>query len=218
MPAKTFSATLERRTGNNLNWTVIWLPFDVAKIWGSRGHLRVKGEINGFPFRTSLLPTRAGRHFMIVNKQMLKGAKVSAGMEARFRMEPDTEKRTVPDVPELERMLRTSRQLQKFYDSLSPSARTDMARFVAAAKQPATRRRRAEQTAERLMETMEAERELPPLLRQALARDPQRAEAWNRLTPSHRRRHLIGIFYYRDPEARLRRLEKAVEEMIRATD
>src|SRR5207244_8834950 len=120
--------------------------------------------------------TRAGRHFMIVNKQMQKGAKVSPGMEVRFRMEPDTEKRIMPEVPELERMLRSSRQLRKFYDSLSPSTRTDIARFVAAAKHPATRRRRAERTAERLLETMEAERELPPLLRQALAREPKAAE------------------------------------------
>ena len=30
---------------------------------------------------------------MIVNKQMQKGGKVGPGMEARFRMEPDQEKR-----------------------------------------------------------------------------------------------------------------------------
>src|SRR5207249_3422235 len=87
MPVKTFSAALEPRTRNNMNWAIIWLPFDVQKVWGSRGHLRVKGEINGFPFRTALLPTGDGRHFMIVNKQMQKGAKVRPGMDARFRME-----------------------------------------------------------------------------------------------------------------------------------
>jgi uncharacterized protein YdeI (YjbR/CyaY-like superfamily) len=218
MPVKTFSATLERRTGHNLNWAIIWVPVDVHKVWGSRGHLRVKGEINGFPFRTALLPTGDGRHFMIVNKQMQKGAKVRPGMDARFKMEPDTEKRVAPDVPELEKTLRSSRRLRKFYESLSPSTRADIARSIAAAKQPETRMRRAERMAERLMETLEAERELPPLLRQALARNPQAAKAWNRLTPSHRRRHLLGIFYYRDPRTRLRRLEKTVEAFIKDTD
>src|SRR5216117_2539820 len=209
MPVKTFSATLERWTRNNLNWTIVWIPFEAAKVWGSRGHLRVIGQINGFQFRTALLPTRAGRHFMIVNKQMQKGAKVRPGMEARFRLEADTEKRAVPVAPELEKLVQRSKQLQKFYQSLSPSTRVDIARFVAAAKQPATRLRRAERMAERLMETMEAERELPPLILQALARDGKALEAWDRTSLSHRRRHLLGIFYYRDPRSRLRRIEMA---------
>ena len=218
MPIKTFSETVEPRTGNNMNWAIVWIPFDVAKVWKSRGHLKVKGEINGFPFRTALLPTRAGRHFMIVNKQMQKGAKVRPGMKARFRMEADTEERVAPAVPELEKILRSSRPLQKFYESLSPSMRRDFARFIAAAKQPVTRLRRAEQMAELLMETMEAEIELPPLIRQALARDPKAAESWNRMSPSHRRRRLLWILRYRDPLARLRRLEKSVEEMNKDTE
>src|SRR5205085_3420810 len=68
------------------------------------------------------------------------------------------------------------KQLQKFYQSLSPSTRADMSRFVAASKQSATRVRRAERMAERLMETMEAERELPPLMRQAFVQNAGRSE------------------------------------------
>ena len=151
---------------------------------------------------------------MIVNKQMQKGARVRPGMEARFRLEADTEKRAVPVAPELEKLVQRSKQLQKFYQSLSPSTRVDISRFVAAAKQPATRVRRAERMAERLMETMEAERELPPLIRQALARDGKALEAWDRTSLSHRRRHLLGIFYYRDPRSRLRRIEMAIQEML----
>ena len=218
MRVKTFSARLERWTRNNLNWTIVWVPFEVAKVWGSRGHLRVKGEINGFQFRTALLPTRAGRHFMIVNKQMQTGAKVRPGMEARFRLEENTEKRAVPVAPELDKLVQRSKQLQKFYQSLSPSTRIDITRFVAAAKQPATRLRRAERMAERLMEPMEAERELPPLIRQALGRDGEALEAWNRMSPSHRRRHLLGIFYYQDPRSRLRRIAMAVEEILKRTN
>ncbi len=211
MPVKTFSATLERWSANNLGWTIIWIPFDVAKAWGSRGHLRVKGDINGFEFRTALLPTRAGRHFMIINKQMQKGGKVRPGIAARFRLEADAAQRPVPAVPEFEKLVRSSRQLKKFYESLTPSMRTDIARFIGAAKQPATRLRRSERMAERLMETMEAERELPPLIKQALARDPEAAKAWEQLSASHRRRHLLAIFHYRDPESRLRRLARTFE-------
>jgi uncharacterized protein YdeI (YjbR/CyaY-like superfamily) len=197
-----------------LHWVVVRIPFDVAKVWGVRGHLRVKGDINGFAFRTSLFPSRSGHHFMIVNKQMQKGARVSVGMEARFRMEPDTEKREVPPAPEVDLALKQSRPLQKFYQSLSPSMKNDIARYVAAAKQPATRVRRAEHLAERLMETMEAEVELPPMIRQVIARNPPAAEGWRRMSPTQRRMQLFGIFHYRSYEARLRRIEKAVEEML----
>src|SRR5262245_8140258 len=212
--SRQFSAVLTR-SGNSLNWIVIRIPFDAVRIWGVRGSLRVKGEINGYAYRTSLFPTGDGHHFMVVNKQMQKGARVGPGMEARFRMEPDTEKRVVPVVPELERLLRSSKRLQKFYQSLAPSIRDFIARSISQAKHPETRLRRAEHVAVHLMETMEAEIELPPMIRQAFARNPEAVERWQRLSPSHRRSHLFGIFGYRNPEARMRRIEKAVAEMIK---
>jgi uncharacterized protein YdeI (YjbR/CyaY-like superfamily) len=211
--SRQFSAVLTR-SGSSLNWVVIRIPFDAVRIWGVRGSLRVKGEINGFAFRTSLFPTGDGHHFMVVNKQMQKGARVHPGMEAQFRMEPDTEKRVDPIVPELERVLRSSKRLQKFYQSLAPSTRNFIVRSVSQAKHPETRLRRAEQAAVHLMETMEAEIELPPMIRQVFARNPEAVERWGRLSPSHRRAHLFGIFGYRNPEARLRRIEKAVAELI----
>jgi uncharacterized protein YdeI (YjbR/CyaY-like superfamily) len=216
MPSKTVSKSFRAvliRSGNSLNWVIIEIPFDATRLWGVRGQLRVKGDINGFAFRTSLFPSGDGRHFMIVNKQMQKGARVRAGMEADFRLEPDTEKRAIPVVPEIERVLRQSKRLQKFYQSLSPSMRNDIARFISEAKQPSTRSRRADQLAERLMETMEAEIELPPMIRQVMARNPLAERGWERMPRSHRRMHLLGIFYYRNLDSRLRRIEKAVAEM-----
>jgi len=217
MPAKPISKTFPAvltRTGNSLNWVVIRLPFDAQKVWGTRGQIRVKGEINKFAFRTTLFPTGDGHHYMIVNKQMQKGGSVRPGMEAHFCMEPDLEERTVPASPELENALKESRRLQKFYQRLTPSTRTEIVRWIAGAKQRETRARRAEQCAERLMETMEAEIELPPIIRQAFARNPQATEGWKRMSPSHRRMHLLGIFYYRNLESRLRRIEKSIVEMI----
>jgi uncharacterized protein YdeI (YjbR/CyaY-like superfamily) len=197
-----------------LNWVVIRLPFDAQKVWGTRGQMRVKGEINRFSFRTTLFPTGDGHHYIIVNKQMQKGGGVKPGMEAQFRMEPDSEKRTVPVSLELENALKESKRLQKFYLALTPSTRAEIVRWISEAKQKETRARRAEQCAERLMETMEAEIELPPIIRRAFVRNPQAAEGWNRMPPSHRRMHLLGIFYYRNLESRLRRIEKAMAEMI----
>ncbi|HET9217852.1 MAG TPA: YdeI/OmpD-associated family protein [Terriglobia bacterium] len=211
--SKSFSATLIR-SGNKLHWVVIRIPFDVVKIWGVRGQLRVKGNINGFPIRASLFPSGDGRHFMIVNKRMQSNGKVRPGMEAQFKIEPDTEQHIVPAVPELDRVLRQSKPLQRFYQSLSLSTRNEIARHISGAKQEETRRRRSEQLAVRLMETMEAEIELPPVIRQVMARNPLAAKGWERMSRSRRRMHLLGIFYYRNWDSRIRRIEKAVAEMV----
>src|SRR5260370_12328244 len=87
---KKFEAVLERHEGS-LGWVVVRIPFAVSKVWGKRGQLRVKGEINGFEFSSALFPTKSGVHFMLVNKKMQAGAKVAAGMKARLCMEAGTE-------------------------------------------------------------------------------------------------------------------------------
>jgi len=217
MPAKsttrTFEAVLEH-SGNSLNWIIIRVPFDVAKTWGKRGQLKVAGEINGFPFRTSLFPTGSGTHFFIANKKMQAGGKASPGMKARLRLAPDTASRNIESPQELLRMLRQSKRLQKYYESLNPSMRRYIAKWVGEGKHSETRERRAEQLAERLMQTMEAERELPPVLQAALAHNPRARAGWELMPPSHRRNHLLSIFYYRNPESRARRVAKAVEMML----
>jgi uncharacterized protein YdeI (YjbR/CyaY-like superfamily) len=215
--AKTFDAFLER-SGDRLNWTVIRVPLDVARTWGVRGQLKVKGEINGFAFRTCLFPDGKGSHLMIVNKKMQAGGKVSLGMKARFGMEPDTSVREVAPPQEFLRVLGQSKRLKKFYDSFSYSHRREMARWVAEGKHGETRRRRAEQIAERLMLTMEAEHDLPPVLKVALARNPRAREGWERMPPGQRRSHLMGIFHYRNPESQARRLGKAMEVMLEYAD
>ena len=215
--AKTFEAVLEP-SGDRLKWTIIRVPLDVAKLWGTRGQLKVQGAINGFPFRTSLFPGRQGGHILLVNKKMQAGGSVRQGMKARFRLEPDTAPREIEPPAEWLAVMRQSKQLKKYYESLSHSIRREIARWVAEGKQSETRKRRSDQMAERLMETMEAERELPPILQVTLARNPKAKTGWEVMPPSHRRSHLLGIFYYRNPESRARRLAKAIEEMVAYAD
>jgi len=209
--AKSFKATLERMQ-SNLGWVIIRIPFDVSKVWGVRRQLRVKGEINGFAFRTSLFPTGKGYHYLLVNKRMQAGAKTGPGMAALFRLEPDTEERKAILPAELKRALSQDRSLRRWFDNLSYSIRRWIAVWVSQPKSAEARVRRAEQIAEQLLTTMEAERELPPVLKAAFARDPRAFEGWQRMSPSHRRHNLLGIFYYRSPEARDRRIAKMLEE------
>src|SRR5438874_310325 len=62
---KTFRAELEA-TGTALRWVIARVPFEAAKVWPVRNGRRVRGEINGFAFRTSLFPnTRDGGHVLL---------------------------------------------------------------------------------------------------------------------------------------------------------
>ena len=208
---KTFRAPLER-IQSRLGWTIIRIPFDVSKVWGTRGQLRVKGEINGFAFRTSLFPARGGGHILLVNKRMQKGGDVRQGMSAQFRLQPDLEERVAIVPVELKRFFREDALLRKWFEALNYSTRSEIGKWITQVKSQEARGRRAEQMAERLLAVMDAEHELPPILRVAFARDPRALEGWRQMSPSQRRRHLFGIFYYRTPEARSRRIDKALQE------
>jgi uncharacterized protein YdeI (YjbR/CyaY-like superfamily) len=211
--SKSFEATLERLR-SNLGWVVIRIPFNVQNTWGTRGMFRVKGEINGFAFRTSLFPTRKGEHFLLVNKKMQAGAHASEGTTAEFYLGPDVEERIVVVPVELKHILAEDKTFRRWFDALSYSIRKWICDWVTQPKSAASRVRRAEQVAEQLFSAMEAERELPPALKLAFTRDPRALEGWNLTSPSHRRGQLIAIFYYRSPDARARRIDKVVSEAI----
>jgi hypothetical protein len=215
--AKSFRATLER-IQSRLGWTIIRIPFDVAKVWGTRGQLRVKGEINGFAFRTSLFPARGGRHILLVNKRMQQGGDVRLGMSAQFRLEPDLEERVALAPPELKRFLKEDADLRRWFEKLNYSMRNEIGKWIIEVKSPEARVRRSEQMAERLLAVMDAEHELPPVLQVAFAHEPRAFAGWKRMSPSHRRRHLLGIFYYRAPESRARRIEKTLQEALAFAD
>ena len=210
---KSFRATLERMQSSNLGWVIIRIPFDVCKVWSVRGRLRVKGEINGFPFRTALFPTGKGRHFLLVNKRMQAGGEVRPGGTAHFCLEPDLEIRKAVVPEELKRFLSQDRALRRWFDNLSYSIRKWLTDWITQPKSTDARVRRAEQIAERLLTALEAERDLPPILKAAFARDPRAYEGWQRMSPTQRRHQLLAIFYYRSPEARDRRIAKMLEEL-----
>jgi len=211
--AKSFNATLER-IPSRLGWLIIRIPFDVSKVWGTPAKVRVKGEINGFAFRAPVFPTSKGYHCMLINKSLQTGGNASLGETAHFRLEPDTAKRVATVPPELQRILKQDRSFRRWFDQLSFSIRSWLCYWIVNVKNPETRARRAEQVAEQLLSTMEAELDLPPILKRAFAADPRAYQGWQSMTPLQRRYQLFGIFYCRTPESRDRRIAKMLEEAL----
>lgn len=198
-----------------LKWVIVKVPFDATEVWTTRNRLCVKGTINGFAFRTSLFGSRQGGHLLLVNKHMQKGAAVKVGATADIVLEPDLEERTAAVPPELAKLLKQDRPLQKWFAQLNQSARKDIADHLTEPKSAEVRTRRAEQLVERMMLAMEGERETPPILQLAFRKQPLARAGWEAMTPVQRRSHLLGIFGYRSPESRQKRTDKAIDEALK---
>ena len=220
-PMKSFTAVLEP-DNTRLRWLIARIPFDVAKAWPVRKGLRVRGEIlpgkgggEGSDFRSSLFADpRNGGHFLLVNKKMQAAVGAGAGSDVRIRLEPDLEERAAMIPAELASALKQDRRLRKWFDQLNYSMRKAIGDWVKEPKSAASREQRAERTAERLLLTLEAEREMPPILHAAFLRQPLARKGWEAMTPAQRRGHLLGIFYYQSVDARERRAAKAVDEAL----
>jgi hypothetical protein len=218
---KSFTAVLEP-DHTRLRWVIARVPFDVAKAWPVRKRLRVRGEIflaggkdEGFAFRTSLFPDPRGEgHFLLVNKKMQAGAHAGIGSKTRIWLEPDMEERAATVPPELAGALKGDRRLRKWFDGLNYSMRKAIGDWVSGPKSGASREKRAQQMAERLLLTLEGEKELPPVLHAAFLRQPLARSGWEAMTAAQRRGHLLGIFGYQSVDSRERRAGKAVEDAL----
>lgn len=165
---KSFTAVL-KRDGTALQWIVVRVPAEIAKSCGRK----VRGDIDGFAFRTTLFPhPRGGGLVVLVNKKMRTAAKAGIGAAVRIRLERDPEERPAETPAELEKELRGDRALKQWYLKLSPSMRREVAKWINEPKSAESRQKRAVKMAERLLQAMEGELEPPPVLRAIFQRQP----------------------------------------------
>jgi hypothetical protein len=202
-----FRAVIEKGD-RTLGWTIARVPFEPAKMWPAMVRLRVRGEVNGFAFRTSLFPDPRGGYFLLVNKTMQKGAGAQLGDVAEFRLEPDMEERAAELPDELAVLLDEVEGLRGWYDELTEYMRREIGKWISGVKSDASRMKRSEQVAERLLSAMEAEVELPPLIAVAFRKRPKAKVGWENMTPLQRRSELMAVFHYQTPESREKRVAK----------
>lgn len=212
---KRFKAILEP-TGDALRWVIARVPFDPAEVWPVRKGRRVRGEINGYAFRTALFPEAGGKkHVLLVNKKMQAGARARAGDTVQISLEPDLEEREAMVPPELAKALKADRGLRRYFEQMTESRRSDIGRYVSEPKTPASRTKRAEEVAEWFLLALEGEREVPPILRVAFQRQPAAREGWEAMSAVRRRNHLLSIFHLKTSEAREKRTLIAIEDALK---
>ena len=141
MPDKKLQFKVKLVSHGSSSATGLIAPFDVPQTFGTRARVPVRGTINGFPFRSSLMPM-GGCHLMAVNKEMREGAGVQAGDEVDVVMERDDAPRTVDPPPPLAKELAKNKKALQHWDRLAFTHKKEMARWISEAKQDETRKRR----------------------------------------------------------------------------
>jgi hypothetical protein len=142
-PVKSFRALVERKEGSAV--CSIHFPFDVEQTFGARGHVPVRGTLNGAPFRSSIFKM-GGRHFMVVNRKLREASRVSGGETVPVRIERDTEPRVVNPPADFARALKANQEARAAWDKLSYTHRREHVEHIEDAKRPETRQRRIEKS------------------------------------------------------------------------
>ena len=124
-------------------WSYIKVPPELSDKLGTRGRVPVRGTLNGFAFRSSLMPDGSGSFVMMFNKAMQAGADAQQGDVVKVVLERDDAPREVAVPAELAAALEKA-GLRATFDKLSPSCRKEYADWIGEAKTEATRLRRVE--------------------------------------------------------------------------
>jgi hypothetical protein len=116
-------------------------PFDVVEVFQCKSRVPVKGTINGFRFRSSLMNMGEG-HMMPVNAQLRAGAHCKGGDTVDVVLELDEDERKVEVPAYLKRIISSDAKAKAFWSKLSFTHQKEYAREIDEAKRPETREKR----------------------------------------------------------------------------
>jgi hypothetical protein len=98
-----------------------------------KGHIRIKGTVNGDPYKQTLVKY-SGEWRLYINTTMLKDSPKRIGEKIDLTVEFDSEGKEAPVSLEFLKALRKDKAAQQIFDELSPSRRNEIVRYLASLK------------------------------------------------------------------------------------
>lgn len=80
-----FEATVEAGDDRGF-WLRVTIPAAVSDALGTPGKVQVEGKVNGYPFKSTLLPVEGGGHHLMFNRALQSGTKTGAGSVVRVEI------------------------------------------------------------------------------------------------------------------------------------
>jgi hypothetical protein len=136
--SRDFEAVLVRPEGTG-TWTYLVVPFDSGKEFGTKSQVRVKGTVDGHPYRSTLLPTGSGGHFLVVKSDIRKAIVKEAGETVNVTIEADSEPRSVNAPIDLLRALEEDAAARSAFQKMAYSHQRAYVDWIEQAKRQETR-------------------------------------------------------------------------------
>jgi hypothetical protein len=149
MPEFNFTAILKRPEGIG-TWTTLDIPVEVMTNFGRKDQVKVRGTINGHPFRGSAMPHGDGSHYLVVNQAIRDAIGASLGDLVQVSMQEDQEERKVILPKDLKAALQVNPQVALIFNKLSYSHQKQYVEWIESAKKADTRQTRINKTIQML--------------------------------------------------------------------
>lgn len=144
-----FSAKIEQHQGMDAGY--ILFPYDVVKLYGLKGQVKVKAIFDGkVEYRGSLAKMGFPCHVLGITKEIRQKLGKSLGDTITVEIQQDTEIREVIVPEDVKLLLDQHAEEKKFFESLSYTDRKEYIRWIDTAQKEETRARRIGLTLDKL--------------------------------------------------------------------
>ncbi len=128
------------------------VPFNVPEVYGTKAQVKVRGTIDGYPYRGSIANMGEG-HCMVVKKEIRQAIGKSAGDRVKVVMEIDTEPRIVVIPGDFQQALDNNPKAKAIFDTFSYTHKKEYVQWIEDAKKQETRENRVKKAIEMIAES-----------------------------------------------------------------
>lgn len=148
---RKFTALIEK-PDDGIDGGFVSIPFDVEKVYGTKGQVKVKAWFDGYPYRGVLANMGTGCHLIIIRKDIRQAIGKNPGDKITVELERDTEERLVEIPDDLKKGFSRSPKAETFFNSLSYTNRKEYVVWITSAKKTETREKRLSDTIQKLLQ------------------------------------------------------------------
>lgn len=150
MPQRKFEGLLVKPQGIG-TWTYFVVPFDVTKEFGARSRIPVKGTIDGIDYKSTLLSTGDGKHYMVVKRDIRDRIGKTAGQKVRVSMERDSSPRSVTVPKDFSRALEGNLKAKTALNDMPYSHQKAYVEWIEEARKEVTRKDRIKKSMQMIL-------------------------------------------------------------------